>query len=240
MLCIKGDEQVAQSLVSLLRDKTESSMAVRDEVVRVLSIISHRGCEIALEGFKLAFKDRYLRVRQTALKRVFMISHPQDKRFVVAVCSLLKDTKQSIRWHGMKALRRIAHKGDPVAIDGVLLGLKDSSFAVRYAALEAMKEIMPQEEISAISTKRGLIEQINRDRVQDMTRQALLRWREDSMLKFFRLWHNRTSLSRLANAKPTIVSYPRHRRCRTLRLCFSQSQCIGGTRAKLTVLVAGG
>lgn len=35
-------------------------MLVRDEVVRVLSGICNRGSSTALEGFKLAFKDRWV------------------------------------------------------------------------------------------------------------------------------------------------------------------------------------
>eukprot|EP00961_Rhodomonas_salina_P281631 3805124-Rhodomonas_salina.1 len=95
----------------------------------------------------------------------------------------------------MQALKRIARKGDPVAIEGVLRGLKDSSVTVRYAAVEAMKQIMPEKEIAAITTNHGIIEQIERDRLEEMTRKAVSQWRDDHLVKFFRLWRDRTAVS---------------------------------------------
>jgi len=183
-----NDEVVISSVSSLLQTRSDAHVPVKVEAVHLIADICTRGHPAAVKVFHAALRDRSSAVRQTALSLISSIVEPGDSRTIAMVSALIKDSDPRNRVCAVQALKQIARQGDQIAVDIILYALKDTNVQVRYAAVDAIKKIMKKEELQVIFRTGGLLANIDKHRLEDVSRQLVLNWKGGKVNECFASW----------------------------------------------------
>ncbi|EKX39762.1 hypothetical protein GUITHDRAFT_114259 [Guillardia theta CCMP2712] len=168
-LAEQDDADVISAVSSLLQTKVDANVPVKVEAVHLIAEVCSRGHPPAVKIYQAALRDRSSAVRQEALSMIASIVEPGDSQIIAMVSALIKDSDPRNRVCAVQGLRQIARQGDQTAVDSVLYALKDSN-------------------VQVIFRSHGLLANIDKHRLEDVSRQLVLNWKGGKVNECFASW----------------------------------------------------